>query len=84
MNTEEIKALSSQWEALRQKYAHASQAEDITLSDTCYVVLGTVGMSVWKYRLNKWQRKIVNRWKTLSFSEFLFEYRKAEWEDLKP
>lgn len=80
MNREEIALLRDKWDSARVNKGITS-AEDMSLSNTCFVTFGTYGMSVWKYRKNKWYRKIVNDWHNLSFADFLRKYKSEEWED---
>lgn len=80
MNATEMAVLKEVWDSARANRG-ITYSEDMGLSDTCYVIFGTYGMSVWKYRKNKWYRKIVNDWHNLSFADFLKEYRSEEWEE---
>ena len=80
MSKEERAALAAVWEINRCRLADAKQAEDLELSPKCYVSFGTYGIAFCKYRQGRWQQKIVNDWRSLSFAEFLEKFNEAEWE----
>ena len=80
MNATEMAMLKEVWDNVRVNKG-ITYSEDMGLSDTCYVIFGTYGMSVWKYRKKKWYRKIVNDWHNKSFDEFKQDYKTEEWEE---
>lgn len=80
MNKQEKELLRSIWEERRETLRSARQSYDTDLSSSCCVSFGTYGISVWKYREGRWQRKIVNNWRALSFDEFLAQYNATPWE----
>ena len=83
MYKQEKELLKSIWEERRETLRDARQAEDTQLSESCYVSFGTYGIAVCKYRQGRWQRKIVNNWRALSFDEFLALYNAAPWEKMR-
>ncbi len=50
------------------------------ISSSCYVAFGIYGISVYKYKNKKWQRKIVNHWKELNWKQFIEKFNETEWE----
>lgn len=82
MNTEERAALAAIWEDKRRDLADAKHAEDYEISAKCYVSFGTYGAAFCKFRQGRWQCKIVNNWRSLSFPEFLEKFEEAEWEKM--
>lgn len=82
MNKQEKELLRSIWEERRETLRFARQAEDTQLSESCYVSFGTYGIAVCKYRQGRWQEKIVNNWRALSFQEFLERLADVPWEKM--
>ena len=80
MNNKEMDKLHDMWNSAQVNRGIVN-AEDTSLSDTCFITFGTYGLVVWKYRRNKWYRKMINDWHNISFAEFKKAYKAAEWED---
>lgn len=82
MNSGDIRILKLNYENYRQWLANVTYKKSLDISSSCYIDFGTYGLSVNKYDMSKqrWKNKIINNWKNLSFSEFMKEYKKSEWE----
>lgn len=80
MNATEMAMLKEVWDNARVNKG-ITYSEDMGLSDTCYVIFGTYGIAVWKYRKRKWYYKTVNDWHNKSFDEFKKDYKATEWEE---
>lgn len=82
MNSDDIRILKLNYENYRQWLANVTYKKSLDISSSCYIDFGTYGLSVHKYDMSKqrWKNKIINNWKNLSFSEFMKEYKKSEWE----
>lgn len=80
MNATEMTMLKEVWDSARVNKG-INQPDDMNLSVTCFVTFGTYGLVVWKYRRNKWYRKMINDWHNISFAEFKKAYKAADWED---
>ena len=82
MNKHERDFLKANWEQMQKKLQYSLSAEELDVSDGCYVTFGTVGISVFKYRNKRWLRKTVNGWKKLTFVEFMAKLEQGEWESV--
>lgn len=82
MNKHEKDFLKASWEQMQKKLQYSLSAENMDISQGCYVSFGTVGISVFKYRNKRWLRKTVNGWKELTFAGFMTKFEKTEWEKI--
>lgn len=80
MNKHEIEMLKANWELKRESLKNWQYKESMDISSSCYVDFGTCGISVWKYRKGKWNRKIINHWRELDFEQFMVKFNNQEWE----
>lgn len=80
MNKGEKDFLKVNWEQMQKKLQYSLSAEELDVSNDCYVTFGTVGLSVFKYRNKRWVRKTINNWKKLTFAEFMAKFVQVEWE----
>lgn len=81
MTTNDKHILDLNWEPAQYRVKVSGKAETMDISSSCYVIFGTVGITVFKYKAGKWRRKTVNYWKELSFQEFIQKFNETEWED---
>jgi len=82
MNKHDFEIIKMNWDRKREQLRDAKCAETMDVSSSCYVIFGTYGFSYCKYKNGRWQRKIVNDWKSLDFDEFIKRCEAAEWERL--
>lgn len=82
MNKNDIKILKENYEHYRERLSDSKYKEDLDISSRCFVSFGTVGATIFKYKKNRWYRKIVNGWKELSFNEFMEKFNIVEWEEI--
>lgn len=80
MNKHDIEMLKANWELKRELLKNWQYKESMDISSSCYVDFGTCGISVWKYRKGKWNRKIINYWRELNFEQFMEKFNNQEWE----
>lgn len=80
MNKHDKEILRQNWELKKAQLAGSKYQQSMDISSSCYVVFGTYGISVFKYRNGVWYRKIVGDWKSLTFDEFMEQFRQEAWE----
>lgn len=81
MNKHDKEYLSLNWDLMKKKAKQLGSVKFfLDISSSCYADFGTYGISVYKYRNNRWLRKIINGWKELTFDEFMVKFDQTEWE----
>lgn len=82
MNKNDIKILQENWELQKERLKNAEHKETMDVSSSCYVEFGVCGISIFKHKKGRWNRKIVNYWKELSFEQFIDNFNETDWEEI--
>lgn len=85
MNKRDLAFLKLNYESKREQLKYSTHAESMDISSSCYVIFGTVGLKVCKYKGfsgGKWLVKVVNHWKDLDWNQFVDKLNETEWEEM--
>ena len=81
MNANDIAMLREIYELQKEMMAKCNVKTSVDLSSSCYVDFGTVGLTVYKWKKEKWHKKHINYWRDISCDEAITSLKKERWSE---
>ena len=82
MNSTEKAFMRENWDKIKVILAKPTDSDTFDVSSSAYVQFGTRGVAFFKWKRGKWYRKIVNCWRSLSFTDYMKSFNDTAWEQL--